>query len=111
MKYKELPIEKELEAIRIERGDQAMVEARSALVEQLLRHPGFQIIVVLLRDIEKGALAQLRVGSGDRDNYLYWLRHIEYIRKAINEIVPSYELESEELEELEEFMPADIADF
>jgi hypothetical protein len=110
VKYRELPLEKELEDLRRNSGDAAMDLERSSLLDSLIRHRGFQIIVILLRDIERSALHNIRYGHGVPDTHARIIRTVEYIRRAINEIVPKTQVDWAD-EELEEFMPPDIADF
>jgi hypothetical protein len=110
MKYRELPLEKELEAVRADRGDEAMEVARAQHVDALLRHPGFQIIVTLLRDVEASALRSLRNGNGNAAVAAARIHTVDLIRRAIEGIVPQPPVDWGD-EELEEFMPPDVAEF
>ena len=110
MRYRVLPLERELEEVRAQRGDDAMEEARSIHVESLLRHTGFQVFVILLRDIEAEALRAIRDGNGDAADAASRIRTVDFIRKTINGIVPQKPIDWAD-EEFEEFLPPDIADF
>ncbi len=108
MKFKPLPIEAEIMAMPTE---QAKMDHRSALVESLIRHPAFQLIVCLLRDTERLALEQLRKNPDAQVQFLLGrVQTVDYLRQAINGLVPGQPIDWAE-EELEEFMPLDIADF
>lgn len=108
MRCKPLPIEKEIMALP---NEQAKIDFRSGLVETLIHHPAFQLIVCLLRDMEREALDQLRTKSDVNIQLtLGRIQTIEYLRQAINGLVPDQTIDWAE-EELEEFMPPDIADF
>lgn len=107
MKYRRLPVEKELASISADRGDDAAIKARAAYVDALLRHPGFQILITLLRDIEASAMEALRSGRVEPDKALARISTVDYIRKAIADICPSTPVDWHN-DEVEEFLPPDI---
>ena len=108
MRFKPLPIEEQINNMSDEK---AKCDFRADLVEALLRHPAFQLIVCLLRDIEREGLHRLKTVSGVGVEYtLGRIQTVEYIREAINGLVPGKQIDWVD-EELEEFMPPNIADF
>lgn len=109
MKYKPLPVEQELEQVRADHGDKAMEDARSELVASLLRHPGFQVVLILLRDIEADALRRIRAGRTD-PALTARVSTVDFIRRTIEGIVPQTSIDWAD-EELEEFMPPEVIDF
>lgn len=109
MKYRRLPIENALENCS---DDAELAAARAEYAHQLFSCPGFQLIVVLLRDLEYQALEGLRAGVGPRDVHATMIRTVAYIRRCLDELVPDAQqdwgdtTEEKFLPDYEEFMPA-----
>jgi hypothetical protein len=92
MKYRQLPLHAELEHLLETQGAEAMEQARSAYALELFRSKGFQIVILLLRELEQTALNKVRTGKGsDRD--LGCLNAIEAIRQSLAACLPEPERE------------------
>jgi hypothetical protein len=89
MKYNPLPLEAELTAL----PEDDRTPRRNALVLELFRTPGFQIVTALLRDLERAAYQRL-VEGGALDltqRLLGRLQCIEEIRTSLVALLPSAE--------------------
>jgi hypothetical protein len=91
MKSKRLPIEDHLARIQAEQGDAAMAQNRSALFLETARTLGFQFVTVILRDLERSALAGLRVSAdpGQALRLLGGINMLENIRRSLTGLLPA----------------------
>lgn len=88
MKYRRLPVEITLANIQEKDGDKAMEDARSALFNELRGHDGFQLIIALLRDLEKTTLQAMKTAVGPVERLLGRLQCIEAIRQSLISLLP-----------------------
>jgi hypothetical protein len=86
LKYKPLPIELELAALKPEEA----AARRSLLTHELMTTRGFQLVTILLRDLEIRALSALRLGLSDVlvGRALGRIECIEEVRRSLSLLLP-----------------------
>lgn len=90
MRYQKLPIDLELERLQEDKdGDRRVEEAREAYFAETTRTRGFQLIVALLRDLERTYLHRLRTGTHTKtERLLGRIEGIEEIRRSLTALLP-----------------------
>jgi hypothetical protein len=86
LKYKPLPIELELAALK---PDEYLTR-RAELTRELMTTRGFQLVTILLRDLEIRALSALRMGLQEVQvgRVLGRLECIEEVRRSLSLLLP-----------------------
>lgn len=83
MRYRKLPIEKELEQLS---ADEA-VKIREGLAVELMSARGFQLVTGLLRDVEALAMLHLRLGNKP-ERMLGCIECVAEIRRRLVSMLP-----------------------
>jgi hypothetical protein len=112
MKYRKLPVETRLTNILRDQGEAAVRTVRTALFEELQRTEGFQLVVLILRELEARALLALRTGIAPEktDRALGRLECIEEIRASLGSLLPVPQRPSWSDEEEEAFVAFDSSE-
>lgn len=89
MNFRPLPIEKELDALTQTGGADAAMRQCAGYFRELIQHKGFQLVIRILRELDRSSLAALRNGdSRNPERLLGHLECIETIRRNLTALLP-----------------------
>lgn len=91
MRYRQLPIETQLLDIEAREGTAAAAQARVFMFLEAARRPGFALVTLALREVERANLAALRTTTdvAAAQRLLGGIHTIENIRRHLTALLPT----------------------